>query len=189
MTHFVHDDDGYESWVARHPSGLVFKHRKAGLFMVHMAACEHIAWFGPRDVPAGEWRYTEKPGKWCFERRDEALAWVLDTTVETIHCTDCKPAFRPAGNRERHRVADPPADPAPGVARVGSLVEVEDSEESDAVQVYRIGQGPLPPVGTRMLKAESPVARALVGARAGDLVDVTTGAAVYSLRVVRVEDP
>ncbi len=40
-----------------------------------------------------------------------------------------------------------------------------------------------------MLKAESPVARALVGARAGDLVDVTTGAAVYSLRVVRVEDP
>ncbi len=95
MEHFVNDEVGYDAWISRHPNGIVLSEKRRGVFMVHMAHCDHIAWFEPRVGTAGQWRYTKGPGKRCFEKRDAALAWITDHAVQTTDCRDCGPGFAP----------------------------------------------------------------------------------------------
>ncbi|HZD87502.1 MAG TPA: transcription elongation factor GreA [Gaiellaceae bacterium] len=77
------------------------------------------------------------------------------------------------------------SEAVPGVAGVGSEVEVDDVD-SGAHQVFRlVGSPEAAPVEGR-ISVESPVGRSLLGRRSGDLVEVETPKGGRRLRVTRV---
>ncbi len=172
MRHFVQDEEGYDRWVQNNPRGLVFARKKLNHYMVDMADCDHIAWFGPRTGTAGTWKYTAPPGKWCSERRGDAAAWVVEHGFSTVDCRDCAPAFRPQRDRKELPGNDHCAPPAPGVVREGSVVEVMDPGDQSTA-IYRLGEASSTRSDARPLKLETAVAQALMGHQAGDKVDVS----------------
>ena len=187
MQHIVDDEDGYDRWIQEHPHGFVLNQKRARSFTVHIADCDHIAWFGPRAGTAGNWEYTKGTGKRCFADRQEALSWIVDNAAETTDCRDCAPGF--AARRTWSRPA-PRSTPTPrqaGVVRVGSGVLVED-EDGERVS-YHIGPDHRGPAAGRSVSPESPIARALLGARAGQDVEVEAPGGSYSLSVQAVHDP
>jgi len=82
------------------------------------------------------------------------------------------------------RVVDAGATPN-GVVGFGSTVEVRD-ESSGRVSTYTLVGAAEASPGDGRLSIESPVAVALVGARAGDAVEVSTPSGARTLHVVSV---
>jgi transcription elongation factor GreA len=82
------------------------------------------------------------------------------------------------------RVVEPAATPD-GVVGFGSTVEVRD-ETSGRVSTYTLVGAAEASAGDGRLSIESPVAVALLGARAGDAVAVATPSGARTLHVVRV---
>lgn len=87
--------------------------------MLHSARCDHIAWFGARDVPSEEWVYTTGRGKWCGADLRELEAFVGGAGRAVTRCSTCGPVAPP-------RPAPPAAEPAVDGARVGSAVTIVD---------------------------------------------------------------
>jgi len=81
------------------------------------------------------------------------------------------------------KVVEPPAHD--GVVAFGSTVEVRD-EESGRSSSYTLVGAAEASAGDGRLSIESPVAQALLGARAGDAVAVETPRGSRTLHVVRV---
>ena len=187
MEHFIDDEEGYDRWVQAHPRGIVLNAKGAGRFTVHTADCDHIAWFGPRTGTAGQWEYTKGGGKRCFAERHEALAWIAEHSSQTTDCRDCAPGFAPRRPGSRPPSQPRVAPPEPGVVREGSHVTVED--EDGETSTYRIGVGSIAAGVDRALSVDSPVARAVLEARVGDVVDVRTPGGSYVLHVRSVVDP
>ena len=71
------------------------------------------------------------------------------------------------------------------VVRFGSTVEVVDESSGRPAEYTLVGEAEAD-VGTGLLSADSPVGRALQGARAGDVVKVPTPRGSRELRVARV---
>ena len=87
----------------------------------------------------------------------------------------------------RARVIDE-SDAVPGLAGIGSEVDVEDLE-SGVGEVFRlVGSPEAAPVEGR-ISVESPVGRALVGHTSGDVVEVETPRGIRRLRVRAVRGP
>jgi transcription elongation factor GreA len=88
----------------------------------------------------------------------------------------------------RHARVIDRTDTVPGVAGVGSEVEVEDVD-SGAHDVFRlVGSPEVAPIEGR-ISVESPVGRALLACRSGDVVEVETPKGARRLRVGRVGTP
>jgi transcription elongation factor GreA len=77
-----------------------------------------------------------------------------------------------------------PAGPG-DVVRFGSTVEVVDESSGRPAEYILVGEAEAD-VGKGLLSADSPVGRALQGARAGDVVKVPTPRGSRELRVARV---
>ena len=72
-----------------------------------------------------------------------------------------------------------------GVISVGSLVKVKDIE-FDEINEYRlVGTVEADPMNNR-ISNESPVGRALLGHRAGDLIDVEVPAGIIKLEILEI---
>jgi hypothetical protein len=185
---FVHDEEGYDRWVQGHPRGLVFARKKLSQYMVHLADCDHIAWFGPRVGTAGKWNYTAPPGKWCFEERGAAATWVAENDYSTVDCRDCAPAFRPQRS-QASSVAPGRPEARAGVVRPGSVVEVLDVGEGTAT-LYALGEAASRRPEARRLSLATPVAQALMGREADEAVEIPLpDDGTYLLKILRVEDP
>jgi transcription elongation factor GreA len=75
-----------------------------------------------------------------------------------------------------------------GTAKVGSLVEISDNQ-GELSEVWRIALAYQADPSNGLLSEDSPLARALVGHRAGELVGVALpGARRRVVRIVRVGD-
>jgi transcription elongation factor GreA len=77
------------------------------------------------------------------------------------------------------------ADGGEDVVRFGSTVEVVDESSGRPAEYTLVGEAEAD-VGKGLLSADSPVGRALQGARAGDVVKVPTPRGSRELRVARV---
>lgn len=76
----------------------------------------------------------------------------------------------------------------PGIAGVGSEVAVEDVDRGGREVFRLVGSPEAAPVEGR-ISVESPVGRALLGRRSGDVVEVETPKGVRRLEVRRVRQP
>ena len=83
------------------------------------------------------------------------------------------------------RIADPPPD---GVAGIGQRVRIRLAGGLDPVEYHLVGALECDPE-RRRISVESPVGEALVGRRAGDVVDVDTPGGARTVEVVAVGDP
>lgn len=88
-THFSNDEGGYRDWVGRHPGGIVVNRLPAGMCMVHVADCPHIAWFPPR--ASEDLNYTKGDGKWCFLAPNDAEDWIRVACADFKRCLTCEP--------------------------------------------------------------------------------------------------
>ena len=78
MQRFVDDDDGYEEWLAGHPTGFVLnveRSPRAANIMLHRAVCYTIS-----GSPARGTQWTRDYIKLCGERKTlERIAYTLKT--------------------------------------------------------------------------------------------------------------
>ncbi|MBO4885986.1 MAG: transcription elongation factor GreA [Clostridia bacterium] len=73
-----------------------------------------------------------------------------------------------------------------GVANVGSIVKVFDLEYEEEDEYRIVGATEADPAKL-FISSESPIGAALIGARAGDVVEVETPGGLVTLRVISVE--
>ena len=78
-----------------------------------------------------------------------------------------------------------PAQGDGGVVVFGSIVEVVDEASGRPAEYTLVGEAEAD-VGSGLLSADSPVGRALMGARVGDVVSVPTPRGSRELRVARL---
>ena len=83
------------------------------------------------------------------------------------------------------RIAEPKTD---GTAGIGNLVRLRDLRTNDIVEYELVG-GFETNVGSGRVSIEAPVGKALVGAGAGQVVDVATPRGRIQLEVIRVSAP
>jgi transcription elongation factor GreA len=88
-------------------------------------------------------------------------------------------------DRERHATVVEAASSTAGVVAFGSTVEVRD-EKSGKVASYTLVGAAEASAREGKLSVESPVARALLGAKAGEAVQVETPSGARTMHVVRV---
>lgn len=185
MQHFIRDEAGYDLWVQANPGGLTFSRKRLGHFMVHESGCDHVAWFGPREGTAGTWQYTAPPGKWCFESRMDAAAWVRDNGYTTVDCRDCAPAFRPHHVVELSKKTT--QELRPDAVDIGNVVVVFDIADEVEETYWLSSDGKTAPTEARSLSSSSPLAAALLGKVVGETVQVAPAAGSnYEVRIVAV---
>lgn len=88
-------------------------------------------------------------------------------------------------DRERHATVVEAASSTAGVVAFGSAVEVRD-EKSGKIARYTLVGAAEASAREGKLSIESPVARALLGAKAGEAVQVETPSGARTMHVVRV---
>ena len=94
---------------------------------------------------------------------------------------------RLAGRLRKARVVDPAAGGPSDVVAFGTTVHVVD-EASGRPASYTLVGATEADVRSGRLSAESPVAKALLGARTGDVVEIATPGGARRLRVERLGD-
>lgn len=75
---------------------------------------------------------------------------------------------------------------ADGAISIGSQVTVKDLEENEAYTYFIVGSTEADPAHER-ISNESPVGKALLGHRAGEIVDITVPAGVIRLEILAVQ--
>lgn len=208
MLHFEDDEIGYRSWVRTHPGGVVLDRKASRKYMMHRSTCGHIRWFGARDTPSGSWNYTMGTQKWCFDGYRSAAAWLRDENASVTTCKDCDSA-------ELHRTpVRAEAEPAPlqgrspsDVAAPGRIVVVEQRDEQAERDTYLLsatprpqsrrgeptrgdapGFGSAPDTVVEPLYTATPLGQALLGHRAGDLIEYRAPGGSQRVRVVEVRE-
>lgn len=93
---FEDDDQGYLSWVADHPEGLVvncLKNRSGGYLVLHRATCRHIA------TPNRSNWTTNEYMKVCAPDEADLARWVArgnfsrTLTDPEARCGNCRPCL------------------------------------------------------------------------------------------------
>ena len=90
------------------------------------------------------------------------------------------------GTLSNAQIIDPAELEADGKAVFGSTVDIEDLESGDRV-VYQIVGDVEADIRNNLISVSSPVARALIGKRAGDVVEVNAPSGVREYEIIEVK--
>ncbi|MEI2417510.1 transcription elongation factor GreA [Orrella sp. JC864] len=90
------------------------------------------------------------------------------------------------GTLSNAQVIDPTELEADGKAVFGSTVDIEDLETGERV-VYQIVGDVEADIRNNLISVSSPVARALIGKRAGDVVEVNAPSGVREYEIIEVK--
>lgn len=90
------------------------------------------------------------------------------------------------GTLSNAQIIDPTELDADGKAVFGSTVDIEDLESGDRV-VYQIVGDVEADIRSNLISVSSPVARALIGKRAGDVVEVHAPSGVREYEIIEVK--
>jgi transcription elongation factor GreA len=82
-------------------------------------------------------------------------------------------------------IIDPTSMPNSGKVIFGATVELEDQNDGKSISYQIVGEDEAD-IKSARISITSPIARALVGKSAGDVVDVTAPGGTHSYEIVKV---